>query len=242
MIRAILLGGVLGLCLAVPLGLTGADEKSSSKEDPAATKLLADAIAARAVWKDFPGFTAQVEVNRDGQLATGMVEVNGKGKIVNLDLAGQAAADLKDPVHETLASVIGHRLPSASDHPTPCKFGDDKEFPEGRLVVPLEDEMGSSYRIREQQILMVNRKMKDTRFTITVTENHLNEDKLYLPVSYVVNFWDTKNDALTRSATYHHTWVRLDKYDLPKDIEVITASAGKLESFSLTLSKHKLGK
>jgi hypothetical protein len=88
---------------------------------------------------------------------------------------------------------------------------------------------------------MVNRKMKDSRFSITVTENHLNEDKLYLPVSYVVNFWD-KSDALTRSIAYHHTWVRVDKFDLPKNIEVITASSGKLESLNIALSKHKLGK
>jgi hypothetical protein len=229
------------LCVVLPVLIVRAEDKP--KEDPAATRLLADAVAARAVWKEFPGFSAFVEVNRDGKLATGMVQVNDKGKLTDVDLAGESAAALVDQTKETLASVIGHRLPSTSDQKTPCKFGDDNaEHPLGRLIVPIGDEMGSSYRVREQQVLVVNRKMKDTRFTITVIENHLNEDKLYLPVSYVVNFWDAKTDALTRSVAYHHTWVRVGDYDLPKTIEVITAASGKEEAFSLTLSKHKLAK
>ena len=49
-------------------------------------------------------------------------------------------------------------------------------------------------------------------------------------------------DALTRSVTYHHTWVRVGNFDLPQTIDVITASAGKQDAFRVTLSNHKLAK
>ncbi len=38
------------------------------KADPEATKLLADARAARANWDHFPGFHADLEVNVDGKV------------------------------------------------------------------------------------------------------------------------------------------------------------------------------
>ncbi len=213
--------------------------------DSAATKLLADAIAARATWKDFPGFVADVEITGQGQghLARGKVQVNEKGKVdIQLDDTS-AAPELADSAKPLLASLVGHRLPSSSDQKTPCKFGDENLLhPQGRLVVPMEDEPGSSYRIQDRQILVVNRKMKETTFTITVLENRLNEEKLYLPASYVVNFWDAKTDALTRSQSFHHTWVRVGKFDLPETIDRVTASTGKQESLRVKLSNHKLAR
>ena len=58
MIQRIL--SVLFLGAAFPIMLIAADDKPAPKEDVVATKLLSDAIAARAVWKDFPGFTAHI--------------------------------------------------------------------------------------------------------------------------------------------------------------------------------------
>src|SRR5438094_7139729 len=113
MIRTILLVSALCLCIALPMVLTAADEKPVAKEDPAATKLLAEAIAARAVWKDFPGFTADLEVNRDGKIVKGSVEVSAKGKVeVKIKDEGKEADKLASKAKETLASVVGHRLPS----------------------------------------------------------------------------------------------------------------------------------
>ena len=48
----------------------------AEKADPAATQLLAEARAARALWQDFPGFSADVEVNLDGQVTASRVEVS----------------------------------------------------------------------------------------------------------------------------------------------------------------------
>jgi hypothetical protein len=110
------------------------------------------------------------------------------------------------------------------------------------MVQVLNDEFHSSYRIRDRQVIVVNRMGRETRFTITVMENRLNEEKKFLPVSYVVNTWDAKTDALRSSDTFHQTWQRVGRFDLPDTLDVVTATQGKLEARSLRLSNLQLPK
>src|SRR5689334_2962967 len=98
-----------------------AEEKA--KADPAATKLLADARAARAGWENFPGFRAAVEININGKVTTGTVEVSPKGK-VTVD-APPAAPDAIKWAHDELAQTVSHRLDNAASLDTPCAFVDD---------------------------------------------------------------------------------------------------------------------
>src|SRR5437763_503878 len=49
--------------------------------DPEAVKLFEEALAARAVWKDFPGFTADVEGKFDGRSFQGKVTVRADGTV-----------------------------------------------------------------------------------------------------------------------------------------------------------------
>jgi hypothetical protein len=90
---------------------------------------------------------------------------------------------------------------------------------------------------------------------VSTLENRLNDDKLYLPVSYVSNQWTGKE--LSLSETYRLTWIRMGTFDLPKEIELVQAvgrlwsPGGGLEfppteaaiqqhSFTFKLSNHKL--
>ena len=226
---------VLSLTSLTALG--GADKDAKAEADPAATKLLADARAARAVWKDFPGFTADLEVNVDGKIARGRVTVSPKGEVT---------LKLPDDEHErsarwTLASVVGHRLDDGGGPDTPCAFEDDNaDHPLGRAVRVLSDEFHSSYRLRDRQVIVVNRDMKDARFTITVMENVVNAESKFLPACFVVNTWDTKTNALTSSETHHQTWKRVGAFDLPEELTVVTATAGKQEARRLKLSDVQL--
>lgn len=213
------------LLAALAAPALGADKPVPEKgqADPAASKLLADARAARAQWEKFPGFRAKLEVNVEGKVSRGTVEIDAKGKVtVSVDDAGAAAW-----AKGQLASLAAHRLDNSAALDTPCAFLDEnKDHPLGRAIRVLDDEFHSSYRVRDRQIIVVNRQMKDSRFTITVMENRLNEEKKYLPVSYVVNSWDLKTQALTSSATHHHTWERVGGLDLPAALTVVTATPG----------------
>ncbi len=191
------------------------------------------------MWKDFPGFTADLEVNVEGKASKGRLSVSSSGNVTLL---------LPDSGYQrwalgTLSSVVGHRLDNGDgDGETPCAFADDNaDHPLGRAVRVLSDEYHSSYRIRDRQVIVVNRDMKDARFSITVTENEVNKEGKFLPVCFVVNTWDAKTNALTSSETHHQTWKRVDGFDLPESILVVAATAdGKQEARSLKLSKIQL--
>lgn len=205
--------------------------------DPEATKLLAEARAARAQWPHFPGFSADLEVNLDGKISRGHVQVNHKGK-VELELADSAAQAWAKRI---LGSIVGHRLDNSAAMNTPCAFADaDKDHPLGRAIRVLNDEFHSSYRIRDRQILVVNRNMGDVRFTITVLENQHNEEKQFLPTFFIVNTWDLKTGALRGSEAEHQTWQRVGKFDLPASTTIVNAGADKQDARTLKLSNYQL--
>ena len=235
--RAVL--SLLLLPLAAFPHLPARETKDKPKEDPAATKLLADARAARASWHNFPGFSADLEVNDAGKLTKGHVEVDAKGKIA---LSGIDDESLARATRLQLKSVVDHRLDGGAGAKTPCAFPDNNaDHPLGRAIRVLNDEFHSSYRIRDRQVIVVNRTIPGARFTITVIENRLNEEKLYLPACYVVNYWDLKNDSLKFSQAFHQDWTRVDKFDLPTSVLKVTATPdGKLTARRLKLSNHKL--
>jgi hypothetical protein len=224
-----------------------ADEKEKPKADPAASKLLADARAARAMWKDFPGFRADVELNLDGKVSKGKVEVDSAGKTHYTGLDKDAEAWAKP----TLGSIVGHRLDGTA-RDTPCAFGDnDTNHPMGRLIRVLNDELHSGYRIRDNQIMVVDRNMHDRKFTISVLENRKNAEGKYLSVSFVVNYWNPTSGEFLRSDTNLQTWTRVGALDLPVMAKVVTAekadAAAKSGDWkhvpatkSLTLSNHHL--
>ncbi len=212
---------------------------AGQEADPTATKLLAEARAARANWTNFPGFTADIAVNLDGKVTRGQLVVKQNGK-VTLDLGG---GDAEKWARRVLGSTVSHRLDGSSSLKTPCAFADeDADHPLGRAVRVLNDEFHSSYRIRDRQIIVVKRQMKahGIRFTITVLENRLNEEKQYLPACFVVNTWDIKTGNLRGAEAHHQTWTRRGKFDLPLKTTVVTAGTGKQEARSITLSNHKL--
>jgi hypothetical protein len=223
-----------GLAFGFAAGMSWAREHQA---DSAATKLLSKARAARAVYHDFNGFRADIEINLDGKMTHGQVEVSSKGE-VTLQVENAAAGKW---AKNTLASIIGHRLSSGPDEETPCAFvDDDTHHPLGRAIRVLNDEFHSRYRIRDRQVIVVNRQVPGAHFTITVMKNVLTNEKKFLPACYVVNTWDAKNETLTSSETHHQTWQRIGSFDLPKQTLTVKATTGKLEARSLKLSKIRL--
>lgn len=214
------------------------EEKGKSAPDAAATKLLADARAARAVWRDFPGFRADLEVNDNGKLSKGKFEVNAKGKVVlRLDGADDAT---RQWARRELLSLVAHRLPGGPMD-TPCAFADDvTHHPQGRLIRILNDELHSVYRIRDREIIEVHRRMKDVRFTISVLANVWNAEKNCLPACYVVNSWDLKKDALVSATAHHNTWQRIGSYDLPASLLVVDATPARLGSRRIVFTNVRL--
>ena len=136
--------------------------------------------------------------------------------------------------------MVGHRLDDG-DAPTACVFEDDNaDHPLGRAIRVLDDAFHSSYRIRDRQVIVVNRDAPGARFTITVMENVVNKEGKFLPACFVVNTWDAKTNALASSEAHHQTWKRVGAFDLPESLTVAKATAEKQEARSLKLSEVRL--
>jgi hypothetical protein len=224
----------------------GTADEAKPKEDPAASKLLADARAARALWKSFLGFAADIEINLDGKVSKGTVAVDANGKLKFDGVSKEAEAWAK-PI---FGSIVGHRLDS-TPRDTPCAFVDDEtSHPMGRRIRVLNDELHSGYRIKDEQILVVDRHVEGRKFTISVLENRKNAEGKYLPVSFAVDYWNPTSGELLRSDATFQSWKRVGNFDLPVTARIVTAEKIAVTGSdswkrvpvtrSLTLSNHKL--
>lgn len=219
------------LALLFPVG----DETAKQTENPAATKLLAEARLARSNMQNFPGLTADLTVTIQNKQYKGNVQVDAKGKVVIGDMENPQAGWAK----RVLASAISHRLQNPQAMKTPCAFADDDDKnPLGRLINVLNDELHSSYRIKDDQIMVVNRTQDGTRFSITVQANTKTEDGKFLPSAYAIHYW-AKDGSLEKAEAHTQTWNRINGLDLPHVIRVTTVNKDT-EARELRLENIKL--
>ena len=205
--------------------------------DAAAVSLFEDAIAARAQWKDFPGFSARV---------AGQVEDRRFQGSATVDDAGNVKTELDDPaakswVEGQLASIAMHRIDQGRGEPPVLRFLDDDEsHPLGRLLAFDGGQFASSYRIKDRQIMTVNRHMGRTNMTIITLDNEKTPDGHFLPLGYSVQYWDNMTGVLRRTESVRDRWVRIGNFDLPASHTVTTSTDGGQSTRGLTLSGHKL--
>lgn len=211
-----------------------------SGPDAAAVECFEDAIAARAQWRDFPGFTAKVSGSITGRSFSGDVKVSADG---NVALTTDDDAT-REWLEEQLGSIAMHR--AASNRPSGARpriwFGDDEndDHPLGRLLVFDGGAFASSYRVKDRQITVVNRAMGRQNMTITVLDNQQTLDGMFLPRSYTVHYWDDATGRLVRSEAIEDRWTRIGKFDLPQSHTVTTSSDAGQNVRSFTLSEHLL--
>lgn len=210
--------------------------RTSGDED--AIELFENAIKARAQWADFPGFRATISGTVDDRVFDGTVTVASDG---SMELATDEPT-VEDWIEDRLGSIVLHRMPQDPQGDRPIlHFADrDMSHPMGRLLTFVGGSFASSYRVRDNQILVVNRNIGRQNFTITVLDNLKNADDRFLPGSYVVRYWNATSGQLVRSETVQQRWQRVGKIDLPTAVTVSTASQTGLQVRSMQLSKHEL--
>ncbi len=145
-------------------------------------------------------------------------------------------------IKERLDSIVLHRLASAPDKTTPTVYFGDQNLshPLGRLVVFQGGQFASSYRIKDNQLMVVNRQRGKTNFTITILENDFNAEGKVLPHSYALQYWDAATGQLQRTEAVQERWQRVNGLDVPVLHRVTEASAAGLLVRTLRLSGHKV--
>ncbi|REK18707.1 MAG: DUF3386 family protein [Planctomycetota bacterium] len=213
-----------------------------SEPDHEAVALFEEALAARATWQNFTGFTADLEGDLDGRPCYGTVKVSADGSVeVDLD-EDQAMAEWID---DQLESITMHRAASqtpSDDGPKPSlRFADQQtDHPLGRLLAFQGGHFASSYRVKDKQLTTVNRVIDGQNVTITVLDNLRNEEGKFLPRLYTVQYWDESTGEPVRTETVQDRWTRVGKWDLPAEHTVTTASADGYTVRTFKLADHTL--
>jgi hypothetical protein len=212
--------------------------------DPAAAALFEAAVAARAQWRDFPGFTARIAGNLDGRRFAGTVTIDAAGEVTFTDDEPGRAEAVSGWVEDQLASLVLHRLPrpATPGRPAPAvRFAEARDdHPLGRLVTFEGGKFASSYRIRDGQITVVNRHLGKENLTITALENDRNAEGKLLPRGYAVQHWEAGTGRLLRAETVQDRWQRVGSWDLPAAHTVTAATDAGLSVRSFTLTRHDL--
>jgi hypothetical protein len=213
---------------------------SRTDADPEAVAIFQRALAARATWERFAGFSADISGSVDGRPFSGKATVAATGAV---SLVVDESV-VKSWVEEQLHSIVSHRLPPPKDEDAPIlRFAErDASHPLGRLLIFDGGQFASSYRVLDDRIMVVNRNFGGRNMTITVLDDLRNAEGKQLPQSYTVQYWKAEDGVLDRTDSILNRWIRVGRYDLPASVRVTTASMAGLTVRTIQLANHKLGK
>ena len=225
---------------AAPASAIAAPPASLKATPPAkeltAAEFLARARANRAVWQDFHGFSADIQVTIDDKAAKGHMEIDENG-VATIDMSD---SPVKDWAEAQLSSLVQHRLPS-NDLDEHVTYADDqKDHPLGRKINLGEKKFNSVYRVLDDVVTEVNRNAGKVKFTISVLEIFRNVDGKYLPRTFTISTWDAASGELRSTLAGTNEWTRVGKCDLPVKILEVTTGKGSREVKQLLLSNLKL--
>ena len=213
----------------------------NSRVDADAVAIFEKAIAARAAWKDFKGFTAQASVYLDGRRSAGQVTVKPDGDV---SFDGEPKLDdeaAREWVRDQLHSLVIHRVPLSGiqSKPVLCFADKEEEHPLGRLLTFHGGRFASTYRIRDDEITVVNRSLGRENMSLQMLDTERNAENKVLPRAYQVQYRDAQTGAITRVETFRNRWQRLGKLDLPETLAQTVSSASGVSVRSLKLQSLK---
>jgi hypothetical protein len=215
------------------LHLGGAAEVNS--EGDGAESVLATARERRAVWHDFPGFTADVKITVDDECRSGRLTVSDAGQ-VKLDVERFAGIEWAE---RNLGSLVSHRMPGDAIGEGAIFLSQGSVHPLGPEVKLEGDGMGSVYRIKDHAVTEVNRDGEFGRFKISVLDVQRNEEGYYTPRVYAVTFWNADGQVRSTSSILND-WLRVDGFDLPAKVLEIESKDGESHARMIEFSNHRL--
>ncbi len=199
----------------------------TQKADPAAWNMLKSAReTSQTLPTNFAGVTADVVLNDNGKIAKGSINYEA-GKSVELKIEG-LDDEAKGWLSDQTMSIIAHRRGgdfSKGDGRHPITFAEDDNSPAGRRIA-VNDPMKSHYRVRDNQVVEVDRAMGGDRFIITVLETTRTPDGKNLPRHFTVTYFDAKSGAVKRAETFTDEYKLIDGVWFPASRRMFRAENG----------------
>ncbi len=218
---------------------TRQEEKTDIADDPKARELLRQAFGKTARWQaDFSGFQADLVINVNGKETHGTVTVKGP-KDVQVTLPDE---ELQKWAQNQIGMIAVHRGPRTFEE-SDGKYVltlDEDQHPLGPKLTIHGDSMGSFYRIHDNRITQINRKMPYVAFTINVEESALTQDQKNLTTRYTVYYFSPKDAALQNVESFSDTHIRIGSSDLPVTQRIISYENGEVTVKTVTFANHKM--
>ena len=219
---------------------TRKEESTEVQDDPKARELLQAAFGKTARWQpDFKGFRADLQINVNGKETKGTVTVKGPRDVtVTID-----DEELQTWAQNQIGMIAVHRGPrnfQESDGKYTLTLDDDEGHPLGQRVNIHGDGMGSWYRIKDNRISQINRKMPQAAFTINVEDSTITQDQHHLTTRYTVYYFSPKDGSLKNVDSFSDTHIRIGASDLPATRRIIGYENGEIVVRTLTFENHQM--
>ncbi len=212
--------------------------KTEVQNDPKARELLKRAFEKTSRWPDgFGGFEADLSINVNGEVTTGKVTVKSS-KEVEVSLPNE---DLQKWAQGQISMIATHRGPrnfDESDGKYNLSFAGEDNHPQGPRL-SLGDTMGSTYRVKDDRITQINRKMPYVAFTINVEDSAVTQDDKFLTTRYTVYYFSPKDGSLANVESFSDTHARVGAADLPSTRRIISYEKGEMVTRTMTFENHK---
>ena len=213
---------------------------SDVQNDPKAADLLRGAFEKTARWQsDFQGFQADLSINVNGNETKGSVKVKGP-RDVSVEIQNE---ELQKWAQNQISMIAVHRGPRSfeeSDGKYALTLEGDEGHPLGQRVNINGDGMGSWYRIKDNRITQINRKMPHIAFTINVEESALTQDNKNLTTRYTVYYFSPKDGTLQNVESFTDTHTRISSSDLPATRRINSYENGEVVTRNLIFENHKM--
>jgi hypothetical protein len=221
------------------------EDEVISARIPSAYETMVKAANARAVWdKSFPGFSANVDVNYEGQVHRGNIQVSPEAEVTLMELKppdeqarSWALSWLGEMVfHRSGTDEFNHRYRG-------IRMVGSANHPLGPMLVT-NDSANSSFRVDGKVIRQVNRDLNaegTQRVRINVLDPASTPSGKVLPIQFVINYLDDQ-DRLIAIDAISSRFLRIEQYQLPQWRRVTTTEDGEMIAAEMTLSNHRLGK
>ena len=214
------------------------EPKSGAPDDPKARELLRRAFEKTSRWPDgFGGFEADLRINVNGEETAGKVTVKNS-KDVTVSLPNE---ELQKWAEGQISMIAVHRGPrnfEESDGKHSLSFLGEENHPQGPKL-SIGDSYGSTYRVKDDRITQINRKMPFAAFTINVEDSALTQDDKYLTTRYTVYYFSPKDGSLKNVESFSDTHARIGKADLPATRRIISFEDGAMLTRTMTFENHK---
>ncbi|RMH37587.1 MAG: DUF3386 family protein [Nitrospirae bacterium] len=210
------------------------------RDDPKARELLRRAFEKTARWQpDFKGFQANLTINDNGNTYTGTVTVKGP-RDISVNVPDE---HLRQWAQNQIGMIAIHRGPRSfeeSDGKYALTVEEDIAHPLGVRLNIHGDGMESWYRIKDDRITQINRKMPHIAFTINVEESTVTPEHKYLTTRYTVYYFSPRDGSLTNVESFSDTHTRVQASDLPATRRIISYERAEIVTRLLTFSNHVL--